>query len=108
MIAPRIAPYRASSVRVHLCPTLPDQLEEVELEEHCEWGLVKCAGTSQILRLPQGAAVVLEMDGEVHTLQWMGMYLLAMALLLWLYLLTTALLARCTRCSGWGCAPTWP
>tara|TARA_B100000795_G_scaffold186668_1_gene141892 strand:+ start:481 stop:783 length:303 start_codon:yes stop_codon:yes gene_type:complete len=76
MIAPKIAPYRASSVRVHLCPTLPDQLEEVELEEHCEWGLVKCAGTSQILRLPQGAAVVLEMDGEVHTLQWMGLYLL--------------------------------
>jgi len=73
MIAPKIAPYRASSVRVHLCPTLPDQLEEVELEEHCEWGLVKCAGTSQILRLPQGAAVVLEMDGEVHTLQWMGL-----------------------------------
>ena len=32
MIAPRIAPYRPSSVRVHLCPTLPDQLEEVELE----------------------------------------------------------------------------
>ena len=73
MIAPKIAPYRASSVRVHLCPTLPDQLEEVELEEHCEWGLVKCAGTSQILRLPQGAAVVLEMDGEVHSLQWMGL-----------------------------------
>ena len=72
MLAPRLPPHRASSLRVHLCPLLPDQMEEVELEEHCEWGLVKCAGASGVLRLPQGCVVVLAMQDQVQQLMWMG------------------------------------
>ena len=38
LLPPKLPPHRASSLRVHLCPLLPTQLEELELEEHCEWG----------------------------------------------------------------------
>ena len=42
-----------SSLRVHLCPELPDQAQEMEFEECSNWGRSECVGASQLLHLYQ-------------------------------------------------------
>jgi len=68
-IVPRDLP---TSVRLHLVPELPDQLEELELSESAEWGVSKCVGKSEILFLYQGSRFEFEVQGEKRTLTWHG------------------------------------
>ena len=72
MLAPRLPPYRASSLRVHACPLLASQLEEVELEEHCEFGLVAVAGHSRTLQLVPGQVLHVSVQGHTEKLIWLG------------------------------------
>ena len=72
MLAPKLPPYRASSLRVHACPLLASQLEEVELEEHCEFGLVAVAGHSKVLQLVPGQVLHVSVQGHTEKLIWLG------------------------------------
>ena len=40
-----------SSLRVHLCPVLPDQEEEMHLADSAEWGAAVCVASSAVLYL---------------------------------------------------------
>ena len=53
MMAPVAPASEPCAVRVHICPELPDQIEEMQLAEDSEWGLAKRVGESQVLSLYQ-------------------------------------------------------
>ena len=51
---PTVPADRPTTIRVHLCPELPDQIEEMLLSEESEWGASVTAGTSELIELYQG------------------------------------------------------
>ena len=55
---------KPSGLRVHLCPELPNQLEEMQLAESSNWGHSTCVGASQVLYLTKGVKLKLSFDGE--------------------------------------------
>jgi hypothetical protein len=44
-----------SALRVHLCPELPDQAQQMEFAESSTWGASVCVGASHVLHLCRGA-----------------------------------------------------
>ena len=53
--APQCARDAPSTVRIHLCPELPDQIAEMELAENSEWGLsTRVGGFEQSITVIQG------------------------------------------------------
>ena len=63
---------RPTTVRVHLCPELPDQIDEMTISEESEWGASVTAGASEVLQLYQGARLELSMQGHAKVLTWHG------------------------------------
>ena len=67
-----------SSLRIHLCPELPDQIAEMELSESSEWGTSQRIGMSKVLYLCQGATFRLKYEDDRTgayqdgTLAWHG------------------------------------
>ncbi|KAL3904914.1 MAG: hypothetical protein SGPRY_011107, partial [Prymnesium sp.] len=68
-IVPRDLP---TSIRLHMMPDLPDQMEELEISDNAEWGLSKLAGKSDVLLLYQGARFEFTLQGETRSLTWRG------------------------------------
>ena len=69
-VVPRDAP---STVRIHVCPELPDQIEEMTISEQSEWGLTTCVGTTDApFGLYQGSVFKLKYGGQVRTIKWHG------------------------------------
>lgn len=66
---PRDAP---TTIRVHLCPELPDQVAEMRVQEECEWGLTEVVGRSEVISLYQGAKFELKFGGQVREMIWHG------------------------------------
>jgi len=61
------------SVRICLCPTLPDRVEALELQQASEWGKTSLIGQSHIMELYQGSSLKLELQGQSTILTWQGM-----------------------------------
>ena len=61
-----------TSLRVHLCPHLPDRMQEVEFHESSEWGLSECLGGSPLLHIYQGARFQLSFLGQLAEFTFMG------------------------------------
>jgi len=61
-----------STLRLHVCPTLPDLEREMELVENSEWGWSKCVGVSKVLYLWQGSRFALQYLEQEHTVTWHG------------------------------------
>ncbi len=63
-----------SCLRVHLCPELPDRIQEMEFAECSNWGLSECVGASQILHLYQGSVYRLHFLDQCVELTWVGIH----------------------------------
>ena len=70
--APEVPRDVPTSVRVHICPELPDVIEEMRLSERGEWGLTKEAGFSDKLYLYQGAKFEIKLGDETREVVWHG------------------------------------
>ena len=63
----------ANSLRVHLCPERPDQIEEMEFAESSSWGRSLRAGASKIVHLCQGSRFKIGFLGQEAELAWTGL-----------------------------------
>lgn len=64
---------KPSGVRVHLCPELPNQIEEMQLAESSSWGMATCIGASQILYLTKGVRFRLRYNDDEEEITWVGL-----------------------------------
>ena len=67
----------SSTLRLHLCPELPDVIEEMELAETSSWGECRHAGHSPLLYLCRGACFRLQYLDQEKTIKWHGFRLSA-------------------------------
>jgi hypothetical protein len=65
--------YATTGIRVHLCPDLPNQKEEMAFAESSKWGLSASAGASQILYLIKGVRFRVRFLDQEKELTWVGM-----------------------------------
>ena len=71
--APQCARDAPSTVRIHLCPELPDQIAEMELAENSEWGLsTRVGGFEQSITVIQGTYFHLKFQGQARLLKYHG------------------------------------
>ena len=63
---------KPSGLRVHLCPELPNQIEEMQLAESSTWGLSTCVGASQALYLTKGVRFRLQFMDQSEEFTWVG------------------------------------
>lgn len=54
-----------TALRIHLCPDLPDQTQEMELVEKAVWGTATCLGSSPTMHICQGAKFTLHYLDQV-------------------------------------------
>ena len=71
-VMPEVPRDDPSSLRVHLCPNLPDQEEEIQLAESSEWGVCVHAAATDVLYICQGARFKLQYLGKEQLLVWHG------------------------------------
>ena len=64
---------RSTSIRLQLCPELPDQVKEMAFAESSNWGLSICAGASQVLYLVKCVRFRVRFLEQVKELTWVGM-----------------------------------
>lgn len=64
---------KPSGLRVHLCPEIPNQTQEMEFFESSNWGLATCTGASQLLYLVKGVRFKVQYLDQVEEFVWSGM-----------------------------------
>ena len=71
--APQCARDAPSTIRIHLCPELPDQLEEMVISEDSVWGLsTRVGGFTEAISAFQGTYFHLKFQGQTRLLKWHG------------------------------------
>ena len=62
-----------TSLRIQVCPEIPNVLQEMELAESSIRGLSECAGASHVLYLTKGMRFRISFHGQEEELTWVGM-----------------------------------
>ena len=64
---------KPSTLRVHLCPELPNQIEEMQIAESSNWGLSTCVGASKVVYLTKGVRFCLSYLENEEEMTWVGL-----------------------------------
>ena len=69
---PRDAP---CTIRVHLCPAMPNEEAQMKLADASEWGAQATVGTSHVMSLYQGTTLGIRFQDQTARLVWIGVQL---------------------------------